>query len=338
MAKRKLNQQQQKRIKDRQDARIHNAGSHGKKSDKWKDGDLGPELRSIVVARYSRNVDVLSLEGEQEGQVIKCHIRANIDSITVGDKAIWRSTPEGRGVVVAIEPRTSEIIRPDGLGKLKSAAANIDQVFIVIATEPEAHPTLIDRYLLACEHAGIEAAIVLNKCDLHVSDELVVLLETYTKLGYPTFNISAKDETGFDTLRDLLKDKTSIFAGQSGVGKSSMINALLPDADVKTGVLSEHVVKGRHTTTTSILHCLNEGGYIIDSPGIREFHLYHFSHHEIYAGFIELRGLAEQCRFRDCRHIAEPGCAITEFIKDGGLAPTRAHSLNYILNAVEKMR
>ena len=337
MAKRKLNHQQKKRIQERQDARIGNAGKKGK-SDKWKDGDLGPEVHGMVVARYSRNVDILGLSGDQEGEVVKCHIRANIDSITVGDKAIWRSTPEGRGVVVAIEPRTSEIIRPDGLGKLKSVAANIDQVFIVIATEPEAHPTLVDRYLLACEHAGIDAAIVLNKCDLTVGDELIELLETYQNLGYPTFRISAKEKTGFDSLRARLKDKTSIFAGQSGVGKSAMINALLPDANVKTGVLSEHVVKGRHTTTTSILHCLSEGGYIIDSPGIREFHLYHFTHSEIYAGFKELNALTDQCQFRDCRHESEPGCVITQFIADGGLSPTRAHSLNYILNAVEKMR
>lgn len=337
MAKRKLNQQQKKRIKERQDARIGNA-SKKNTSNQWKDGDLGPEVHGLVVARYSRNVDILALEGEQIDDVIKCHIRANIDSITVGDKAIWRSTPEGRGVVVAIEPRTTEIIRPDGLGKLKPVAANIDQVFIVIATEPEAHPTLIDRYLLACEHAGISASIVLNKCDLPVNDTLNELLATYENLGYPTFNISAKDKTGFDTLREILKDKTSIFAGQSGVGKSSMINALLPDADVKTGLLSEHVVKGRHTTTTSILHCLQEGGYIIDSPGIREFHLYHFTHHEIYSGFIELQKLDGQCQFRDCRHESEPGCAITQFIEEGGLAPTRAHSLNYILNAVAQMR
>ena len=338
MAKRKLNNQQKRRIKERQDARIGNAAKGSrKKGDKWQDGDLGPELKSIVVARYSRNVDILALEGDHEGEVIKCHIRANIDSITVGDHAIWRSTPEGKGVVVAIEPRKTEIIRPDGLGKLKAVAANIDQVFVVIATEPEAHPTLVDRYLLACEHAGIDAAIILNKCDLAISEDLKTLLQTYQNLGYPVFQTSAQDDTGLDALRLQLNGRTSILAGQSGVGKSSLINTLLPDADLKTGELSERVIKGRHTTTTSTLSCLKEGGYIIDSPGIREFHLHHFTHNDIYSGFKELQDLPP-CQFRDCRHISEPGCAITEFITKGGLAPSRAHSLSYILNAVEQMR
>ncbi len=333
MSKRRLNHQQKRRIADKQQQRLEKKGKQ-----RFQDSDLGQETHGLVAARYSRNVDILALEGEKEGELVKCHIRANLDSICVGDRATWQSTPDGRGVLTAIEPRSSEIIRPDGLGKLKAVAANIDQVFIVIATEPTAHPNLIDRYLLACEHANIEAAIVLNKCDLEVSDELIELLTVYRDLDYPVHLLSAETGQGMDELREELHGKISIFAGQSGVGKSSMINTLLPDADVKTGALSHHVTKGTHTTTTSNLYCLKEGGYIIDSPGIREFHLYHFSHQEIYDGFRELKGLSDECQFRDCRHEAEPGCAVKAFIENDGLAASREQSLSYILHAVELMR
>jgi len=334
MAKRKLNQQQKRRIQNQQQGRINQK----QPKERWQDKDLGPEENALVAARFSRNVDVLALEGTQTGEVVKCHVRANIDSITVGDHALWRSTPDGRGVITAIKARQNAIIRPDGLGKLKAVAANIDQVFVVIATEPEAHPTLIDRYLLACEHANIPAAIILNKCDLGVSDELKTLLHTYEKLDYPVFEVSANTQAGLETLRTQLKGKTSIFAGQSGVGKSSLINQIVPDAELKTGELSSHVTKGKHTTTTSTLFCLSEGGYIIDSPGIREFHLYHFSEEDIYQGFRELQDLDEPCQFRDCQHKQEPGCAIQAFLATDAMAESRKHSLEYILHASDLMR
>jgi ribosome biogenesis GTPase len=224
------------------------------------------------------------------------------------------------------------ILRPDGLGKLKAVAANIDQVFIVIAEEPQAHPNLIDRYLVAAENANICAKIILNKCDIAISDENKALLDVYKELGYEVFYTSAESAQGLEEVKAALAGKTSIFAGQSGVGKSSLINTIMPELDLKVGRLSEHVVKGRHTTTSSSLFELINGGYLIDSPGIREFHLNHLERETIYRGYREFKDIQGQCHFRDCQHRQEPGCIYQEFIAAHGLSPTRLQSLNYILN------
>ncbi len=333
MAKRKLSQQQKTRIQNNQQQRIKN--SRKSKHD-ISDDQLGPDQSGLVIARYSRHVDIKALEGERKNEIIRSHMRANIESIAVGDNIIWRETPQGEGVVVAVEPRHSLIERPDGLGNLKPVAANIDQVFIVFAVEPEPHPNLIDRYLVAAENANIEAKLVFNKLDLLTGDNpYSELLNTYRALGYDVFEISCDNHQGIENIKLALNNKISVFAGQSGVGKSSMINALLPDVDAKVGILSDHVTKGRHTTTTSSLFELPDGGYLIDSPGIREFHLNHFEKPDIYAGYRELQDVLGHCQFRDCNHQEEPGCAIKALIEDGKLASSREQSLSYILNSLD---
>lgn len=334
MAKRKLSQQQKTRIQSNQQQRIKN--SRNSKHDISEDS-LGPEQPGLVIARYSRHADIKATEGSRKGDIIRSHMRANIQSIAVGDNIIWRETPQGEGIVVAVEERHSLIERPDGLGNLKPVAANIDQVFIVFAVEPEPHPNLIDRYLIAAENANIEAKLVFNKIDLLLEETnpYSELLDTYRSLGYEVFEMSCDNHEGLDTIRLALQNKISVFAGQSGVGKSSMINALLPEVDAKVGALSDHVTKGRHTTTTSSLFELPEGGYLIDSPGIREFHLNHFDKPQIYTGYRELHDALGTCRFRDCQHKEEPGCAIKELIDNEKLAPSRIQSLSYILNSLE---
>lgn len=315
MAKRKLSHKQQQRIRHKQATLLD--------SDQQENGR--------VVARYARHVDVRPENGDE---TLRCHVRANIDSIAVGDYVAFSRDPDGKAVVVAVEPRRTVIERPDGLGRLKPVAANIDQIFIVLAPQPEPHATLLDRYLLAAENANIPAAIVINKIDTdEMAEPFEALLAIYRKLNYPVFIVSCYRQTGFDQLRDELAGKTSVFVGQSGVGKSSIINTLLPEAELRTGALSGHVTKGRHTTTTATLFELPEGGNLIDSPGIREFHLDHIDREQVFAGFRELQPAIGHCRFRNCSHEQEPGCAVQAVIECGQMHPSRAQSLDYILHA-----
>jgi ribosome biogenesis GTPase len=331
MSRRKLSDQQKSRIQKSQQTRIDNARL-GNADD---DAGMGGEQRGLVTARYSRHVDVKALEGEKAGQHWRCHVRANVDSIAVGDTVIWRENSQGEGVVVAVEPRRSLIERPDGLGKLKPVAANIDQVFLVFAVAPEPHPTLIDRYLIAAENAQIEALLVFNKMDLLQGDNpSQPLIDTYRSLGYRVFEVSCHQQQGLDAIREALHDQCSVFAGQSGVGKSSLINALLPGLQVKVGELSDAVIKGKHTTTTASLYELPEGGYLIDSPGIREFHLNHFTPEQIYQGYRELHPVLGTCHFRDCKHINEPQCAVKDLLAGGALSDSRVDSLHFILQSL----
>ncbi len=335
MAKRRLSKQQQSRIQSQHQRRIARAG----KSDDTDDSQLGAERRALVAARYSRHVDVRVLDGEDVGQHVKCHVRATVGSIAVGDYVVWRESNDGKGVVVAVEPRRSVIERPDGLGKLKPVAANIDRVFIVLAVYPEPHTILLDRYLVAAENAGIEAVLVLNKMDLCETEAQLAQVDeierVYQALDYRVFRMSCENGEGIEALHEELADRVSVFVGQSGVGKSSLVNQLIPDTDAKVGRLSDHVVKGRHTTTTSGMFALPDGGYLIDSPGIREFHLNHFEKPQIYRGYREVQPLLGTCQFRDCQHAAEPGCAVQAFIDDQQMSTSREQSLAYILGSLE---
>lgn len=324
MVKRHLSEQQQKRIASGQEQRLQKADAKG-----------GPLMKGRVYARYSRHALVKPIDNEHEAKAKKCHIRANINNITVGDIIAYREDKRGQPVVVAVEPRTSEILRPDGLGKLKAVAANIDQVFIVIARVPAPAPALVDRYLVAAENAGLKALLVYNKADLGITDETEKWLQEYKDLGYPLLFCSSYDGDGLDEIQGALKGFNNIVVGQSGVGKSSMLNAMLPDANMKVGALSESRDKGRHTTTSAQMFALPNGGFLIDSPGIREFHLNHLSKADVYRGYIEFENLEEHCRYRNCSHIQESGCAYEAFIENGGLTQSRQQSLYYILNTLE---
>lgn len=316
MNKRRLSKQQQQRIEKNQQTQL-----------------AQEEQQALVIARYARHVDIQPLDAPEKHY--RCHVRSNIHSIAVGDIVSWQEEKKAN-VVTAVFPRRSLIERPDGLGKLKPIAANIDQLFIVLAPEPEPHLVLLDRYLLAAENAGIKANIVLNKSELLSSaDAFDDWLAIYKALHYDVFIVSCYEQQGFAALTTALQGKTNVFVGQSGVGKSSIVNALLPEIDAPTGELSESVQKGRHTTTTSKLFNLPQGGYLIDSPGIREFHLNHLNTEQIFAGFRELHPILGQCQFRNCQHNKELGCAIQSFIESDKMHPSRANSLFYILNQQE---
>lgn len=335
MAKRHLSRRQNWRIEKIQEERAARAAKRESRMlDELEGGDLGPEQIGLVIAHFGVQVEVEALDGEQSGGVYRCHLRANLPPLVTGDRVVWRSGNQGHGVIVAQLPRHSELCRPDSRGQLKPVAANVDQIVIVFAPLPEPHANLIDRYLIAAEHAGIRPLLLLNKADLIDEQNSVFLdnlLNTYRQLDYSLLEVSAHDGTAMDQLADRLDGRISVFVGQSGVGKSSLINSLLPGIDTRVGALSEVTGKGTHTTTTARLFHFPRGGDLIDSPGIREFGLGHVSRSDVEDGFIEFRELFGHCRFRDCKHDREPGCALLQALEDGRIQPQRMASYRHIL-------
>ncbi|MBB1518073.1 small ribosomal subunit biogenesis GTPase RsgA [Aquipseudomonas guryensis] len=335
MAKRQLTRRQSWRIDKVQEERAARAAKRESRMiDELEGGDLGPEQIGLVIAHFGIQVEVEALDGEQAGQVCRCHLRTNLPTLVTGDRVVWRAGNQGIGVIVAQLPRSSELCRPDMRGQLKPVAANVDLIVIVFAPLPHAHANLIDRYLIAAEHAGIQPQLLLNKADLvdeENSAHLNGLLTTYRQLGYPLLEVSAHEGGGMDELQKRLDGHVSVFVGQSGVGKSSLVNSLLPGVDTRVGPLSEVTGKGTHTTTTARLFHFPGGGELIDSPGIREFGLGHVSREDVEAGFIEFRDLLGTCRFRDCKHDREPGCALLKALEDGRIQPNRMASYRHIL-------
>lgn len=336
MSKRRLSRQQAWRVEKVQKERARRAARRdAQAADTLSAGELGPEQEGLVVAHYGTQLTVESGDGRQQ----RCHLRANLEGLVTGDRVVW-CDGEPMGVVVAQRERDNVLSRPDSMGRLKPVAANIDQMLIVIAPYPEPHANLLDRYLVASEAMGIEPVILLNKTDLLTEDPelaaaLDAMLAIYPTLGYRLLRTSAK-AGGLAALQAALQEKTSVFVGQSGVGKSSLVNSLLPQADMRVGALSETTQKGTHTTTTAQLLHLECGGSLIDSPGIREFALWHMSRGEVEQGFREFRPFLGHCKFRDCRHEQEPGCAILEAASSGEISEARLDSYRHIITSLDQ--
>lgn len=334
MGKRKLTRQQAWRVEKIQReraARAERREALGREA--LESGALGPEQEGLVVAHFGTQVEVEASPGESR----RCHLRANVDGLVTGDRVVW-CDGDPMGVVVARLDRQSELSRPDPHGDLRPVAANIDQIVIVIAPFPEPHANLVDRYLVAAEAVGIEPLILLNKTDLladdpELSERIDDLLAPYPALGYPVVRASVRDG-GASALTAALAERTSVFVGQSGVGKSSLVNLLLPEAGLRVGALSENRQKGTHTTTTATLNHLDCGGALIDSPGIREFGLWHMRREQVEQGFREFRPHLGHCRFRDCRHEAEPDCAILAAVERGEISRRRLDSYRHIVAAL----
>ena len=340
MSKRKLNRRQSWRVDKIQAERIERAGKKDHSIDaKLSSGELGPEEEGLIVSHFGSQVDVEVLEGESKGTICRCHIRANLGALVTGDRVIWRKG-EPYGVIVATLPRHTLLSRPNNRGELKPVAANIDYIVITIAPEPTPFANLIDRYLVAAEAIGIEPVILLNKTDL-LSDlerraELDQMLESYQRIGYQVLHASTRSEDGLSELKAQLDLRTSVFVGQSGVGKSSLINVLLPGVDIRVGALSEARQKGVHTTTTARIYHFPDGGDLIDSPGIREFGLWHIEPQQLLEGFIEFRPFLGYCRFRDCSHQHEPNCALLQALDEGKIEPRRMASYRLIQRTLEE--
>ncbi len=355
MAKRKLNRRQQWRVEKVQEERTQRAQKRERDiSRQLQAGDLSEEQEGIVIAHFGQLLNIEALEGEDKGEIHSCHVRANIESLVTGDRVIWRAGKDFTGIIEARLERDTILQRPDNFGNLKPVAANIDYIVIVIAPEPEPFQGLVDRYIVAAETVGIPPVILLNKTDLLTDGNrkpIDDMMELYESLGYHTIRASVKPpikttnnsstdnngsgNKGMSELLDWLDEHTSVFVGQSGVGKSSLIQALLPEHDIRVGALSENTRKGTHTTTTAKLFHLPSGGDLVDSPGIREFGLWHIGEQELLEGFIEFRPHLGFCRFRDCHHEKEPKCAILEAVESGEISERRMDSYRRIKNAIK---
>lgn len=334
MTKRKLTRRQAWRAEKIQAERLARADKKVSKIQSTLEGnELGPEQSGRVITRYGVQADI-----EDEHQTIhRCMLRQNLPSMVCGDRVVWQAGNDQTGVVVAVEPRDSLLERPDADNQIKPVAANINQILVVAAPLPALDVDLINRYLVAAEITGIPPVLVINKIDLlekHSLNKLKAKLKTYEDIGYPLIYASVKQEHGLDDLITHLKNKTSILVGQSGVGKSSLIQALLPDENLRVGALSESSGLGRHTTTATRLYHFPDGGELIDSPGVRAFRLGHASKAQLTDGFIEFRPYVGQCKFTDCQHKVEPECAILAAVDANKISRERYDSYQRLLETL----
>lgn len=303
MSKRRLSKQQFTRIEKRQQAyQRHNAVEN---NDLTQDG--------VVIARYTRHANIENTQGK----VIRCAIRPHIDSLVAGDRVVWQMESAHQGIILSRYPRDTVLSRPDTHQKMKPIAANISQIMIVIAPEPAISWSLLDSYLVMAEFLKIPSYIVLNKTDLPIESIYHVLLKYYEPLGYPILLINRNRHEDIKLLK-ALKNQTSVFVGQSGVGKSSIISRLLPTEAyrIQTQALAERTLLGCHTTSHSELFHIPQGGHVIDSPGIRELCLQAHTPQDIAKGYREFLPYLNQCKFRDCRHINTPNCAVIQAVKN----------------------
>ena len=333
MAKRRLTRQQKNRIRLRQMQEVDEQRAPSDDSSAAADG---PRLKGIVTCNFGQQLEVEVQEGPQQSALYRCFQRSNLPPLVCGDRVIFASSPDDSGVIVGLEERHSEFSRPTASGQLKSVAANVDLVLIVLAPRPQPFLNLLDRYLVAVASLHLEPLIIINKSDLLEGEEnpaLDTVISDYPTLGYPVYRVSAQLGSGLDALKAALAGKTAVMVGQSGVGKSSLVNALGPDLEVPVGELSGPADKGTHTTTAARMFHL-DGFDLIDSPGIREFGLWHVTPTELLEGFVEFRPFLGHCRFRDCSHRNEPGCALQEAVASGAVPAYRLDSYFQILDSL----
>lgn len=323
MPRRRLTKQQSRRVRSRQETL-------------WESREDTELLAGQVRTRFGRHAEVL-LDDER---VIHCHLRSNLNDVVCGDEVLIQVLEDGAGIIASRNPRNTELARPGPRGEPRVIAANLDLLIIVCAPKPLADLRLIDQYISSAEHAHLHPLLVLNKSDLAGAEtaELLEQLKTYRNLGYPVIESSATSGRGLTELLRQIGQSTCVLVGQSGVGKSSLVRALVPGEDVEVGALSEGSGLGTHTTTTTRSYPLAGGGLLIDSPGIREFPLLTMSTAELAESFREFRPFLQRCRFRDCHHREDPGCALQAAADDGQIESRRLESFLLFDEGMEPLR
>jgi ribosome biogenesis GTPase len=287
------------------------------------------QSEALVLVSYGAQGVVMMPGGQRK----RCKFRRSVGRPFCGDRVMVARADDASLVVESILPRKNYFVRADERQRRHIIAANLGQVLIVVATRPLPSRDLMERYLVAVHSLGIEPVIVFNKTDLKVAGDetaagakVLAHMPDYEALGYTVIRTSCKTAPGITGLKSVLKNRTSILVGQSGVGKSSLVNQLLPDLDIQTGALSTATGKGVHTTTSTMLYQFTGGGYLIDSPGVWEYGIWKLENDELAAGFIEFEPWSGKCRFNNCVHATEPDCAIKQAVIEGGIQDWRYQS------------
>ncbi|MBF0379393.1 MAG: small ribosomal subunit biogenesis GTPase RsgA [Magnetococcales bacterium] len=332
---RTINQRQKERINAIRQRRSDQITARQEENwDILKQADLGKPEEGMVIAHFGLNVEV----EDSSGVGCRCAVRetAGIEPVC-GDRVIWQKANSQQGVITAVIDRHSILQRPGPYRRLKTIAANIDQIFI-ITTSTHLNTGLIDRYLVAAEAAKIRPILLINKMDLAQDpEEIMEELAPYKTMEYPILPISATSGLGISELGSMLQEKISIFVGQSGVGKSSLVHKWVPKERAPTiGEVKESSNMGRHTTTVARLYHLPNGGSLIDSPGVREFGLHNVSRNNVATFFRDIAPYLEGCRFSNCSHKHEPGCMVLGAIEDGKIHINRLKSLHRIQESMPK--
>ncbi|MDO4777012.1 MAG: ribosome small subunit-dependent GTPase A [Cardiobacteriaceae bacterium] len=309
----KLSHQQHRRIRAQHERRLEAA-----------DADA-----AIVVAHLGYEVIV-----SHHGELHACDWRKRSNDIAVNDRVLVRHGKDGRPVIEAVYPRERTLYKWQGR-KAKPVVSHIDQLLVCIAIEPAFQTALIDRYLIAAREAGIEAAILVNKTDLADAAARAALdaqLSPYRMLGHSIFYAAVEQRLGLAALEDWLTGRETVLCGQSGVGKSSLIKQLIPDADIWIQAISQATGLGRHTTTNLRRYPLDDATALIDTPGVRGFALTHLEREQILAGYPDITAHAAHCRFADCSHHHEPDCAVQLALANGDIVRARYDSLMQLLD------
>ena len=296
------------------------------------EGDSGDSITGVVIATrglFAEVDDGIAVWVCTARRVLRTRRIEERNPVTVGDRV--RVTPsstepgrrEREGVIDRVEPRSGQLQRRAGR-RTQTIVANVDQAIIVSsAREPRPKPNLIDRYIVAAHAGSITPVVCMNKIDLDDDGSARAVLARYETIGYRALATSATTGAGIEELRGVLTGKSNVIAGQSGVGKSSLLNAVQPGLRLRVGDISERIQKGRHTTTTATLMRLDGGGYVVDTPGIRAFDISLVPRHELGMHFVEFAARLAGCKFSDCTHTHEDDCAIKSAVEAGEILPER---------------